>query len=262
MTSRSRIRPMRSLWCALLVACGLLVFGPRASMAQEVSIATPDSGRARINGFAGLDWGVGRGSIQSRWGVPDTVRAVPSLDSEALIYADRSVLGEDGSMGFLVHPDSGLVRGMYLLAYGRRNDCRRLYGKFRDAITRTLGGLEGEETRASTAEDLDFCTAFQLGRARARTVWRDTTRGARAWIRLDRQAGALRVSFESPAFRALRSRARRRSGERWLGGRKVGADSADRRRDSLSIPTDSVEAATDTIPAPDPLQPAKDRHGR
>lgn len=223
---------------AAVVSLGLLA--PRAS-AQEVSIATPDSGSARISGFGGLDWGSDRADVEARWGPPDTVRGVNSLRAEALIYAGRSILGEEGAMGFLVHPDSGLVRGLYLVPYGKGSDCQRLYSKFRDAIRRTLGGLEGEESRANRAKDLDFCTAFQLGSARAHTVWRDTARGTRAWVRLDRSVGALRVSFESRAFSHLRERARQRSTKRWLGGDSSG------RADTVRIPADSLKESGDPM---------------
>lgn len=226
----------------LVVAAAFTMVGLRAgeARAQDTSIAPPDSGAARISGFAGLDWGVGRAAIQTRWGVPDTVRPVPSLEAQAYIYADRVILDEDGSMGFLVHPDSGLVRGLYLLPYGSGDDCQRLYAKFRDAVGRTLGDLEGEESMINRTEDLDFCTAFQLGQARARSVWRDTARGGRAWLRLDRSADLLRVSYESPAFERLREHTRRRGPDEWLGGDGgAGGDTVPVSPDSSRTPADS-----------------------
>lgn len=249
--------PVVLAMCAAAAALG--VPGGPAS-AQQAPIAPPDSGSARITGFGGLDWGSGRAAIEERWGAPDTVRPVRSLRSEALIYTDRSILEERGSMGFLVHPDSGLVRGLYLLPYRGGSDCERLYEKFRGAVGRTLGGLRGEESRVNRAEDLDFCTAFQLGRAMAQTVWRDTARGGRVWMRLDRSVGALRVSFESPPFRGLRARAQRRGTERWLGG------DAGEEPDTSRIPLDSLRRLYDTAGAePDtagrPARPAPGESG-
>ena len=221
---------------------------PEETAAQNISIAPSDSGTVAIAGFGGLDWGVGRKAVQSRWGVPDTVRSVPSLAADALIYSDRSILGETGAMGFLVHPDSGLVRGLYLLPYGSGDDCQRLYIKFREAMGRSLGRLQGRESMINQTDDLDFCTAFQLGQARAQTVWKDSVRDTRAWIRLDRSAGSLRVSYESRTYQLLRETAQRRSTERWLGGGDSGRGHDEDRTgsDTLFIPMDSTGSVRDT----------------
>lgn len=252
MSSRTRTRFAPIAAVLLTVPLGLAGLATDGA-AQVVPVAPPDSGSARVTGFGGLGWGSARATVEERWGPPDTVRRVRSLRAEALIYADRSVLDEQGAMGFLVHPDSGLVRGLYLLPYEGGDDCRRLYVKFRDAVGRALGDLEGEESRANRTEDLEFCTAFQLGRAMAQTVWRDTARGSRVWVRLDRGAGAVRVSYESPAFRGIREQARRTGAERWLGGDGGGAD-------TTRVPGDTLEGAVDSSRAgPGPASRARAR---
>jgi len=172
----------------------------------------------RIEGFGSVPWGSGRAAVMSAWGVPDTIRSVPDLASDALIYADRSIAGEKGMAGFLVHPERGLIRGMYMLPYGEGSDCRRLYDRVRAAMDAAIERPPVAETVRNGAGDLDFCTAFQLGQAEARAAWADSVSGSRAWLRLDRVAGVLRVSYESPLFEELGESLEREATERFFGG--------------------------------------------
>lgn len=171
-------------------------------VASPGQIAGGDSTSADgISGFGGISWGADSATIVRSMGAPDTVRRVESLDARALIYSEHSLGRARGSLGFLVHPNDGFLRAIYLAEYGSGEACLTLYQHLRDAVRRTLSSISRRERMYNESEDLSFCTAFQLGQAGGRTVWRDPESGARAWVALELRAGVVRVSFESPRYR-------------------------------------------------------------
>lgn len=180
------------------VAVALFAFFPAALGGQAVGADI--SHRAEISGFQGLGWGADSARIVALKGRPDTVRAIEALDARALVYSRDTIAGTVGSLGFLVRSGEGLVRVLYLAEYGGGGSCLALYQRLRDAVGGMYPAAVGRERMYNSAEDLEFCTAFQLGRAGARRVWRDAAEGGRAWVALDRRAGVVRVSVESPGY--------------------------------------------------------------
>lgn len=176
----------------------LLATTPAIASAQD---APPDSVRpAELEGFGPIRWGADSAAIGEVEGRPDTVRSIRSMNARALIYADRRIGRARGSLGYLVDRDGGLARILFLAPYGSGESCLSLYQELRDRLNEKLSGLSREERLYNNADDLDFCTAFQLGQAGARAIWRDSETGARAWVALDLGAGVVRASLESPRY--------------------------------------------------------------
>lgn len=182
--------------CALL----LVVAGaswPRASRAQTPAADT--AREDRIVGYGGVVWGADSASVTAAMGPPDTVRPVPALGARALHYTNHRLGRTRGSLGFLVSRSDGLIRVMYLTEYSGE-ECLDLYQHVRDTVAALFPDVPKRERMYNDAEDLPFCTAFQLAQAGARTLWNDRDTGARAWVLLDLRAGVVRVSLESPRY--------------------------------------------------------------
>lgn len=192
-------------WAASLIPRAVLLLAlltlslPAASPGQMTG---PDSTASDgINGYHGISWGADSAAIVRSMGAPDTVRRVEAMDARALIYSEHRLGNARGSLGFLIHPTDGLLRAMYLAEYASGEACLTLYQHLRDEVSGMLSSISTRERMYNESEDLSFCTAFQLGQAGGRTIWRDRETGARAWVALDLEAGVVRVSFESPRYR-------------------------------------------------------------
>lgn len=172
-----------------------------APVGAHAQAAGADSTNPRgLAGFGSVRWGSDSAAVVASVGMPDTVRSIGSMDARALVYSDYRMGRVRGSLGYLVDRARGLVRVMYLAEYGSGESCLTLYQTLRDRIGERLSGLTFEERLYNDADGLSFCTAFQLGAAGARSVWRDPKARARAWVALDLEAGVVRVSFEGPGF--------------------------------------------------------------
>lgn len=184
----------------VLLATALLAVVWGAGSVAAQTPATDSSGTNTIAGYGNVSWGADSAAVVAAVGRPDTVRTIEALNARALVYAERTLGRTRGSLGYLVHPSDGLLRVMYLTAYGSGELCLDMYQNLRDTVAEMYPGLARRERMYNESEDLAFCTAFQLGRAGARTIWRDPRTGARAWVALDLDAGVVRVSFESPRY--------------------------------------------------------------
>lgn len=187
----------------LVVLLSLTVTVPVSAQVSSSDGAVSTSGG--IDGFGELAWGVDSATIVRTMGAPDTVRAIESLGARAIVYAEHEWGATPGSLGFLVHPDHGLVRAQFLVEYGAGESCLDLYQRLRSAVGNSLPSVSARESMYNEADDLPFCTAFQLGEAGARALWRDPRSSARAWISLDLRAGVVRVSFEGPGYAEIAS---------------------------------------------------------
>jgi hypothetical protein len=78
-----------------------------------------------------------------------------------------------------------------------------LFTEWREELDRILPDAGRHVEVDGGPEDLDFCTAFQIGAASAGAQWTDPGSEALVAIRLDLETGVLRVSYESPAFAEL-----------------------------------------------------------
>lgn len=225
----------------MLLLAALLI--PPATRAQGLASSATDSvHHGSITGFASLPWGATRAEVIKQWGAPDTTHLVKSLSSEALVYPNEAILGEQAAMGMLIHRTAGLIRGQYLVRYGGGADCKRVYVKYRNAVNEAFPALSPVERKTSVDKnsEVGFCTAFQLGRAEAWSRWSDSTTGAQVTLRLDGAEGVLRVSYESPVFDTLAYRARQNARKRRFGGvPPAAADSVD--------PASSDSAAVDSL---------------
>ena len=194
---RFRVRPRTTV--AVLVGLAS-VFAPLHSTAAQA----PSENSATaigIEGFLSVRWGADSASIVRAMGPPDTIRTLDPMNAKALVYADHQLGRTLGSLGFLVRPEAGLVRVQYLTEYGTGERCLEMYQSVRDSVAAMIPGVARRERMYNHAEGLSFCTAFQLGRAGARSIWRDPESGARSWVALDLETGVVRVSFESSGFR-------------------------------------------------------------
>ena len=196
------MRPSPHAGPAAVLLGMLLAWAAAGTAPLDAQAARTDSATATgIEGYAAIPWGADSSAVAAHMGPPDTVREVESMDARALIYGDHRLGRTRGSLGFLVALSEGLLRVVYLTPYGSGERCLELYQTVRNSVSALFPSLSRRERMYNNLEDLDFCTAFQLGRAGARSIWRDPDRGARAWVALDLTTGAVRASFESPAFR-------------------------------------------------------------
>lgn len=183
---------------ALATALLAVVLGAGSVAAQTP--ATDSSGTNAIAGYGDVSWGADSAAVVTAEGPPHTVREIDALGARALVYAERTLGRTRGSLGYLVHRSDGLLRVMYLTDYGSGEVCLDMYQNLRDTVRGMYPDIARRERMYNESEDLAFCTAFQLGQAGARTIWRDARSGARAWVALDLDAGVVRVSFESPRY--------------------------------------------------------------
>ena len=191
-----RRRSARAFVALASVACVAVAARPAAGQApQDDSIS-----RGGIDGYGGVPWGADSTSIVREMGRPDTARSVETLNAKALVYAGHQLGRTLGSLGFLVRSDEGLVRVLYLTEYGTGGRCLDMYQSVRDSVAAMMPDIARQERMYNDAEDLPFCTAFQLGQAGARSIWRDSASGTRAWVALDLETGVVRASFESSRF--------------------------------------------------------------
>lgn len=194
-----------SLILRVAVLLALLTLSlPGASPGQMTG--TDSASSDGITGYGGIPWGADSASVVRTMGAPDTVRRVEAMNARALIYSEHRLGNARGSLGFLIHPTDGLLRAMYLAEYASGEACLTLYQHLRDTVARTFPSVSAREQMYNEAEDLSFCTAFQLGEAGGQTIWKDPETGARAWVALDLEAGVVRVSFESPRYRPYSGR--------------------------------------------------------
>lgn len=188
------------LWA---IAVALLFLVPAAGTAQAALWPAGMEDVHPFEGFGGLAWGVDRAAVVQTWGEPDRTDDLEGSAATAVVYANAVLAGEDASLGFLVHPEEGLIRGQALLPYGEGEDCSRLYAKIRDLVDAALPAQEVTSRVERGPNDLTFCTAFQIGAASARAAWTDPDSDARVTLMLDLPTGTVRLSYESPAFAEL-----------------------------------------------------------
>lgn len=190
-----------SAFCALALATWLLA--PSAGFAQASLWPAGVQDVHPFEGFGGLEWGVDRAAVVRTWGEPDRTDDLEGSAATAVVYTNAVLAGEDASLGFLIHPTEGLIRGQALLPYGEGEDCSRLYAKIRDLVDAALPDHEATSRVQRGPDDLTFCTAFQIGAASARAAWTDPDSDARITLMLDLPTGTARLSYESPAFAEL-----------------------------------------------------------
>lgn len=193
---------MRSLFGTVGLYLALLLL-PTAGSAQDSVWPGGADAPGPFAGIDGLRWGADRAAITALWGEPDRVDEVAEGTATALLYADTTVAGERANVGFLMHPERGLVRGQVLFPYRGGEDCWRLFTKVRELVSASAPDRDPKVRIDRGPEDLSFCTAFQLGAAEARALWTDPGSGGRIALMLDLEAGAARLSYESPAFQGM-----------------------------------------------------------
>lgn len=181
----------------------VLLLAPAAGSAQASLWPAGVQEVHPFEGFGGLEWGVDRAAVVQSWGEPDRTDELEGSTATAVVYANAVLAGEDASLGFLVHPEEGLIRGQALFPYGEGEDCSRLYSKIRDLVDAALPEHEPTTRFERGPDDLTFCTAFQIGAASARAAWTDPDSDARVTLMLDLPTGTARLSYESPAFGEL-----------------------------------------------------------
>lgn len=192
----ARRRPPWIRTATLVVA----VFLPAAAGGQEPEPPAPEGELHPFAGFAGVPWGAPRDSVVARHGEPGEVRDLSDRSAVSLVYTEVPPVERSGAAGFLVHESEGLIRGQLLIPYGQGEDCWQLYTLWRERLDTALPEVQMQEQVTRGPEDLDFCTAFQLGQASAAAEWWDPDSDALVAVGLDLSAGVLRVSYESPAF--------------------------------------------------------------
>lgn len=186
-----------------MTALSVLLLVPAVGAAQGSLWPTGVEEVHPFEGFGGLEWGVDRDAVVQTWGEPDRTDDLEGSTAKAVLYTNAVLAGEDASLGFLIHPAEGLIRGQALFPYGEGEDCSRLYAKIRDLVDAVLPEHEVTTRFERGPDDLTFCTSFQIGAASARAVWTDPDSDARVTLMLDLSTGTARLSYESPAFAEL-----------------------------------------------------------
>jgi hypothetical protein len=125
-----------------------------------------------IKGFEGLAWFSSSNQIIQQYGEPiypsqnaDYSPLQKQFNGQELLYPNRTRYGEDVSVGFVVHPDYGLVKGYYFVRFGSGRDCLRTsLSVLRDVRSRyDLRKLDGGLRNQSGYR---FCYAVLTGQAK------------------------------------------------------------------------------------------------
>lgn len=134
-----------------------------------------ESTRPIIKGFHGIPWYASRSLIIEKMGKPSKKRKIfeeTGNPGHELIYRDRQAFGVSALVIFMVHPGEGLLKGMYLIPYGRGNDCLKTFKSVRTKIRKQFPSLIGGKVRHKTM-DIPFCNAIQVGKATIASKWED-----------------------------------------------------------------------------------------
>ncbi|MQA88721.1 MAG: hypothetical protein GEU90_00605 [Gemmatimonas sp.] len=134
----------------------------------RIGLSDPSSARV-ITSFAGIQWGAAEGEIISLRGRPTTERPA-GAGAKGMVYEDEQIIGRESAAEFVVHPEQGLIRGMYFVAFGRGRDCETAFDRLVSDISARYPTIE-PTVRKSNESSLDLCGGVSIGRADAWAHW-------------------------------------------------------------------------------------------
>ncbi len=159
---------MRFLRLALSALFVVLLAAPAA--AQE-----PDSGEpflerheAAIPTFATIAWGQGQDAIVAEWGPADTTVSAGNF-GQLLMYINQMVGNARGVlMGFVVHPEYGLLRGFYSSAASPKTEAEGTYRHWRTLISDAYPSIEASDVDECSETRPQPCTVWVTGKSSIR----------------------------------------------------------------------------------------------
>lgn len=186
---RGKVRHKRSISIALAVLGPLAIFLSNANAPERIW--------EQIVGFASIPWGATAEQVITEHGKPTVDE---SGIHRALAYGGESVLNEDTDTYFFVHPEKGLLRGVYLVNYGRGDDCVTVFTKFKEAISKRYPAIKPEEHKRNQSS-LDFCGGVTIGKAWWEVFWKDPVSSATISISLGLESDeSIVINYESPGW--------------------------------------------------------------
>lgn len=179
--------------------------GDAAAAPAPAPAAVPlDSTRQPVvTSFAGFQWGTPRSVIVAQLGEPKETR-VQSEGVEALGW-DDTVAGQPASKVLYVHPQRGLIRGIYQVRPGEKASCLFLYQTLGDSMRARYPGLTPEAKQMGNAGG-QLCAANATEAAGAVARWVDPGNGAQVFVAVPPGASAVNVVATTPEADAWEGR--------------------------------------------------------
>lgn len=204
--SRTRAVLLRDQPSTKLVHLQLLPSGQFVTAQRRDANDLSTAGPTTVTGFVGHPWGTPRDSITAQWGQPTQEQT--SFGAAIMEYRADQVLGREVTTYYIVHADSGLISGGYLVPIGGAGEsCAVTFIEFRNAIASRYPTLRPSEQKRNGSAYLGFCASLSIGQAYWSVQWRDEPGDVTIGIVLEPQAEEIRVKYEGPYFGAW-SRAR------------------------------------------------------
>lgn len=187
--------------CGLALPFLLWVVG---SSLQEPRASFP---RKTYSSFEGVEWGTPPSEVLDRVNRSGTVsiQREPVFPNETpsgtkLTIKNRRRNGDTVDVGYVFHPDRGLVKGFYFARFDRGDDCRTVFNRYYTSINQKIGEhnlREGENNQL----DVPFCYAVLVGKAEKYAQWK-TPEGLTVTMIVggERSKRRVRVFFETSAF--------------------------------------------------------------
>lgn len=157
--------------------------------------------------FDGIEWGASSSEILEHVQRYDTgsvsrEAVFPQREPSGTKIMVRKVQkhGDTVDVGYVVHPERGLVKGFYFSRFDRGDDCRRVFDDYVSSIDEKVGKhkvADGENNQL----DVPFCYSVLVGKAKKYSQWK-TPEGLTITMVLggENAKRRVRVFFETRAF--------------------------------------------------------------
>lgn len=194
----------------LLVVAILIATGVGLYFSLDNTDSPHNFPEKHIDQFAGIEWGTSPERVLSRYPEEkiDSTKMYPKTNTvgKRVVVSDYSMDGDTVDIGFVFHPESGLVKGYYYAHFGRGDDCLRIYEKFSDAIDNEIKQFKTRSDKTNQLE-VPFCYATLVGKALKHSQWK-TPEGLIVTMILggEKSKRRVRVFYETPAFYAWQNR--------------------------------------------------------
>lgn len=157
-----------------------------------------------FNKFAGVEWGTSPEGLLSRYPEDkiDSSKMYPETNTAGrrVVVSDYSMDGDTVDIGFVFHPELGLVKGFYYAHFGRGKDCLRVYEKFSEPINDKIGRYRTSKDQYNKL-DVPFCYAVLVGKALKHSQWKTPEDLVITMILGgEKSKRRVRVFYETPAF--------------------------------------------------------------
>lgn len=176
-------------------------------VATNLPQSNPAFPEEHYSSFEGIKWGSPPSKVLRRTNRSETLtiqreevfpNQTPSGTKLTIKKLQRH--GDTIDVGYVFHPERGLVKGFYFSRFDRGDDCRKVYERYYNSINQRI---ESYEVRKGEKNQLDvpFCYAVLVGKAKKYAQWKTPEDLTVTMILGGKNAKRrVRVFFETSAF--------------------------------------------------------------